>query len=100
MKKRTKPPTPARPKNLAPQHPLLSPEDQGKAYKVLGFTVQPEVTLMDGSGKVIRRYMPMVQNRDGSVRPMVLSLNEAQFGDTLPVFMEKLGLKMEKGHGR
>lgn len=78
---------------------LLSTQDQGRAYAILGFMVQPEVTLFSEDGKVERRYFPARGHDGGAQQPIAFTINEAQFGDTLPVFMEKLGLKMQQGSG-
>lgn len=70
---------------------LLADKDrnfQGRAYRVKSFIVIPEVMLLTAEGK-----------EDELIRPVQLALREAQLGDTLPVFMEKLGLRMEVGEG-
>lgn len=69
-------------------NPLLGEFDQGRAYRVRSFVLQPEVMLLDANGR-----------EDRMIRPVTLAVREAQFGDTLPAFMEKLGLKMEQGQG-
>lgn len=78
---------------------LLPPQDQGRAYAIVSFMVQPEVTLLTAEGKVERRFFPTSPGPDGEARQIAFTLNEAQFGDTLPMFMEKLGLKMKQGEG-
>jgi hypothetical protein len=69
-------------------NPLLSEADQGRSYVIKAFVIRPEVTILSAGGKVDRRYIGKE-----------LALHEAQFGDTLPAFMERLGLKMEASGG-
>lgn len=73
-------------------NPLLSTENQGRAYVIKAFVVRPEVTLLTDDNKNELRYFP--HNGHGGLLELVL--NEAQFGDTLPVFMEKVGLLMKQ----
>jgi len=74
--------------DTAKGNPLLSEADQGRAYVVKAFIIQPEVIVLTADGKEERRYLTQG-----------LGLYEAQLGDTLPVWMEKLGLKMGQGEG-
>ena len=91
MRKRTK--RPGRGTKGA-TNPLLSQEDQGKAYAIQAFVVMPEVTIFDDAGKIDRRYIP-----DGGGRRLEIAVHESKFGDTLPVLMEKMGLRMRQEKG-
>ena len=68
------------------KNPLLSDADQERDYIIKMFIVQPEVIILTPDGKEERRYLAQA-----------IAMNEAQLGDTLPAWMEKLGLKMKQG---
>ena len=74
--------------DTAKTNPLLSEAEQGRAYVVKSFVIQPEVIILTADGKEERRYLTQG-----------LGFYEAQLGDTLPAWMEKLGLKMKQDAG-
>lgn len=67
-------------------NPILKPEDQGKKFAVKSFIVQPEITIYDANGLEERKYLG----------PQ-FAMYQAQTGDPVPVFMEKLGVKLNGG---
>jgi len=69
------------------QNPLLSQADQGKAYIVKSFIIQPEITLLDPAGKEERKFLG----------PQ-FAVFEAQLEDTLLKFMERRGVKLKSGN--